>query len=128
MSQMSDYLENSLINHVFRNTAMPSPVTVYVALFKTDPTDAAVGTEVSGGGYARQPVTFAAPSGGSTNNSAQISFPVATATLGLVTHAAVYDGVTGGNMLVYGPLSISKQIDLGDQFIFKAANLTVNFQ
>lgn len=128
MSQMSDYLENALINHVFRNAPMTAPATVYVGLFKTDPSDAATGTEVTGGAYARQPVTFAVPSGGSTNNSAQVTFPVATAVWGLVTHAAIYDSVSGGNMLVFGPLSVNKQIDNGDQFIFKAANLTVNFQ
>lgn len=128
MSQMSDYLENALINHVFRNTAMPAPVTVYIALFTSNPTDAAIGTEVTGGAYARQTIAFGSPTNGSTNNSAQVSFPVATASWGLVTHAAVFDAGSGGNMLVHGPLAGSKQIDIDDQFVFRVGNFVVNFQ
>ncbi len=33
MSDMSNYLEDALANHVFRNTSLTSPTTVYVALF-----------------------------------------------------------------------------------------------
>lgn len=127
MSQMSNYLEDALINHVLRNTAMPSPATVYVALFLTDPTDAATGTEVSGGAYARQPVTFGAPANGVVTNSAQVTFPVATTNWGLVTNMAIYDALTAGNELVYGPLAVNKQIDNGDQFIIKTSNLTITF-
>lgn len=128
MSQMSNYLENALVNHVFRNTAMSAPATVYVALFTSNPTDNATGNEVAAGGYVRQAVTFGPPVDGSINNTGQINFPVATATYGAVSHSAIYDSSSGGNMLVYGPLSVVKQIDTGDQFIFKPGNLVVNFQ
>lgn len=128
MSQMSNYLENALINHVFRGIPFPSPTTVYVALFTSDPTDAATGTEVTGGAYVRQPVPFDAPVDGTSTTSVQVTFPVATSPWGLLTHAAIYDSQTGGDMLVYGPLTISKQIDNGDQFVYKPGKLTANFQ
>lgn len=127
MSQMSNYLENSLINHVLRATALPSPTTVYVALYTSDPTDADTGTEVTGGAYTRQAVTFGAPSNGVATNSAQVTFPVATANWGLVTHIGIRDAATVGNLIVYGPLSTSKQIDNGDQFIIKTSNLSITF-
>ena len=79
MSEFSDYLENALINAVLRNTSYTSPATVYVALFTSDPTDAGTGTELSGNGYARTAVTFGSPSNGVTTNSADVTFPTATA-------------------------------------------------
>lgn len=47
---MTDYLESAIGNHVLRNTALTSPVTVYLALWIGDPTDTeAGGAEVTGG-------------------------------------------------------------------------------
>lgn len=48
MAEMSNYLENALINATLRNTSYTSPATVYLALYTSDPTDADSGTEVSG--------------------------------------------------------------------------------
>ena len=69
MSEISTYLENALINATLRNTTYTSVATVYVSLWTSDPTDAGSGTEVSGGSYARQAVTFGAPSSGVSTNS-----------------------------------------------------------
>jgi hypothetical protein len=66
-----------------RNTSYTSPATVYVSLYTTDPTDADSGTEVSGGSYARTAVTFGAPSNGVSTNSADVTFPTATASHGV---------------------------------------------
>ena len=78
MAEMSNYLENALINATLRNTSYTSPTTVYVGLYTSDPTDANTGTEVSGGCYARVAVTFGAPSNGVSTNSANVEFPVRT--------------------------------------------------
>ncbi len=126
MGALTGYLEAALLNHVFRNTAYASPATVYVGLFTAAPGETGGGTEVSGGAYARQAATFGAPSGGQVSNSADINFPVATANWGTITHIAIFDAVTAGNMLVYGALSASKIIQTGDQFIIKAGSLTVS--
>lgn len=123
MSAVSNYAENAIINHVFRNTAFTSPTTVYVALFTSDPTDAGTGTEVSGGSYARQSAAFAAPSDGSSSTSADVNFtnmPAAT-----VTHVGIYDAATAGNLLWHGALSSSKTVNAGDTFTITAGNLTV---
>ena len=40
MAEMSNYLENALINATLRNTSYTTPTTVYVALYTSDPTDA----------------------------------------------------------------------------------------
>ena len=125
MSEMSNYLENALINVTLRATAYTAPTTVYVALYTTDPTDADTGTEVTGGSYARQSVTFAAPSNGVTTNSADITFPTATAAQGTVTHIGIRDALTAGNLLYHTPLDASKTIDLGDIFKITTGNLSV---
>ena len=125
MTYFSNYLENALINATVRNTTFTSPATVYLGLFITDPTDANTGTEVTGGSYARQSITFASPSNGVTSNSAQITFPTATADWGTVGWIGIYDSLTSGNLLYHSPLTTSKTIANGDVFIVGSGNLTL---
>lgn len=125
MSEMSNYLENALINVTLRATAYTAPSTIYVALYTTDPTDADTGTEVSGGSYARQSVAFGAPSNGVTSNTANVTFPTATASWGTITHIGLRDASTGGNLLYFTPLDASKTIATGDVFLIQTGNLTV---
>lgn len=122
---MSNYLENALINLTIRNTAYTAPTTVYLALYTTDPTDADTGTEVTGGSYARQSITFGAPSNGVSTNSAAIEYPAATASYGTVTNIGIRDALTGGNLLYHAPLATSKTVATGDIFRISAGNLSV---
>ena len=126
MSAFSDYLEDALLNATLRGTAYTSPASVYLALFVSDPTDAGTGTEVSGGSYARQAVAFNAPSGGTCLNSAQVTYPTASAAWGTVTHFGIYDAVSGGNLLYHGPLNTSKTINSGDTPSFGAGQLSLS--
>jgi hypothetical protein len=125
MSEMSNYLENALINVTLRATTYTAPATVYVSLWTSDPTDAGSGTEVSGGSYARTAVTFAAPSNGVTTNSADVTFPTATASWGVVGWIGINDALTTGNLLYHTPLDTSKTIDSGDIFKISTGNLSV---
>jgi hypothetical protein len=125
MAEFSNYLENAVINAVLRNTTYTSPTTVYVGLYTTDPTDADSGTEVSGGSYARTSVAFDAPSNGVTQNTADLTFPTATASWGTVTHIGLHDASSGGNLLFHTALDTSKAIDSGDIFKITTGNLTV---
>ena len=125
MAEMSNYLENALINVTLRNTAYTSPTTVYVSLHTADPTDAGTGAEVSGGSYARKSATFAAPSNGASATSADVTFDQATASWGTITHIGIWDALTTGNMLYHTPLTTSKTIDSGDIFKIASGSLTV---
>ena len=125
MAEMSNYLENALVNATLRNTTYTSPATVYVALFTTDPTDANTGTEVTGGSYARTSVAFAAPSNGASASSADCTFPTCTSTWGTVSHIGIFDASTSGNLLYHTPLDTSKTIETGDIFKIASASLTV---
>ena len=125
------------------------PATVYVALFSNSGGGAATalesgtnstsGTgnwgyyEINNGSYARQSVTFAAASSGASASNSTVTFPVPTAnynTAGTqgqtVTHIAIVDAATSGNVLFYGALTTSKTVSSGDQFTISSGNLTVS--
>jgi len=125
MAEMSNFLENALINATLRATTYTSVATVYVSLWTSDPTDAGSGTEVSGGSYARTAVTFAAPSNGVTTNDADVTFPTATASWGTVGWIGINDAATSGNLLYHTALDTSKTIDSGDIFKITTGNLSV---
>jgi hypothetical protein len=125
MAEMSNYLENALINGTIRGTTYTAPTTIYVALYTSDPTDANTGTEVSGGSYARTSVTFAAPSNGVSVSNADCTFPQATGSWGTVGWIGLMDASTSGNLLYHTPLDTSKAIDNGDIFKIASGNLSV---
>lgn len=128
MAEMSNFLENALINATLRNTSYTSPATVYVGLYTSDPGEGNTGTEVSGGSYARTAVTFGAPSNGVSTNSASVTFPTATGTWGTVTHIGILDASTSGNLLYFTPLDASKAIASGDVFTISTGNLSVTLE
>ena len=125
MAEMSNFLENALINATLRNTTYTSVATVYVSLWTSDPTDAGSGTEVSGGSYARTSVTFGAPANGVTTNNADVTFPTATASWGTVGWIGINDALTSGNLLYHTALDTAKAIDSGDIFKIASGNLSV---
>jgi len=125
MAEMSNFLENALINATLRNTSYTSPSVVYLGLYTSDPTDADTGTEVSGGSYARQAITFGAPSNGVTTNTAAIEFPQATGNWGTVGWIGIEDALSGGNLLYHSPLDASKTIATGDIFKIAIGSLSV---
>lgn len=123
MAEFSDYAECKILN-LMREvawTAFPA----YVALFITATADDGTGTEVTGGAYARQPAGLLEATGasGTTSNTADITFPTATADWGIVTHLAVMDAVTGGNMIMHSILDASKTVNNGDTFKINAGDL-----
>ena len=124
MAEMSNYLENALVNATLRATTFTSPSVVYVGLYTTDPTDANTGTECTGGSYARQAITFSAASGGATSNTTDVDFtgmPAAT-----TVAVAVHTASTGGTMLMYGTLTTNKTTDAGDTLRIAAGDLDIS--
>ena len=127
----SDFLENELLDHAFGPGAYTAPATLYVALSTTTPTDAGANfTEPTAMAYARVAVTnnatqWPAASGGSKTNANAITFTTATGNWTTITHFAIYDDPTAGNMLVWGALSAPKAVNNGDTFRFNASALTI---
>lgn len=126
---LSDYLENALVDHIFRGQAYTAPANVYVGLSTSACSDSATGTEVSGGSYARVQVASAlaswkgthgsasgASSGtnGTISNAGAITFPAPTANWGSVSHWFIADASSGGNLLICAALTTPKTINNGD--------------
>lgn len=121
---MSNYLENKLQEHVLRNVAYTSPAVVYVALYTADPGEGDTGTEVTGGSYARQPVTFGAAANGVCTNTGVVTFPVASAGWGTVVAVGIRDALTVGNLLYSGTIT-SQVVAINNQIVFNAGQISI---
>ncbi len=139
MSSLSNYFEEALLNHIFRNTTWSRPATIYVALFTTSPSDDDSGVEVTTAGgtlYARQGIATGAGSawdapivegGGGyvCRNTADVVFPIAGANWGTIAAVGLYDGNTGSdNLLHWSLLTPNVVINTNDQFKILAGNLS----
>jgi len=130
MAAMSDYMENKLIDQIFRGQAYTFPSSLYVGLLTAAPSDAGDGTEVSGGSYARVAVvgslanwagsqssgstTASTGTSGTTSNNGTITFPAPTANWGSISHFGIFDSLSGGNLMFYGALGTAKTVNNGD--------------
>jgi hypothetical protein len=140
MPGLSNYLQNKLIDRLFRGQPYTFLSPLYVGLFTNTPTPAG-GTEVTGGSYARSAIASSlvnwsgtqaagsvlASSGttGTTSNNANIFFPSPTTNWGTVTHFGVFDDLVGGNLLFYGSLNLPRTIQTGDLITFPANSLVI---
>ena len=121
---MTDFLANKLRDHTLRNIAYTGPTTVHLALFTTATSEAGGGTEVTGGSYARQAITFAAGgTPGLAEQSGVITFPSMPG--GIVRAIAVMDAASGGNMLYHGRLARELSLVAGQSFTLASGDFKV---
>lgn len=128
MGSFADFWENEILDHLF-GKGVYTPPTIYVGLSTADPLDTAAGlAEPSGDNYAR--VQTAAgdwnlAADGAIDNANAVTFPEATGDWGTITHFALFDAESGGNMLGHGSLTTPKPIDTDDTAEFAAEVLNV---
>ena len=135
MSGFSDYLAQRGIQHFVQGSAQTVPPGTYLALFTAEILDDNTcpgGGEPSGGWYGRNQVpAWAAPAKSSTGtwtaNSTEVAFNVCTVAT-TVTHWALYDALTGGNLLYSGALASQKTLNIDDVFVVKAGDLVIEFR
>ncbi len=117
MGSFNNYTEAKVLDHIVGKTSFTMP-TAYVGLSTADPTDDASGlAEPSGNNYVRITTSgsdWDAASGGATSNAAALTFPEASGSWGTVTHFALFDASSGGNMLCHGTLDASRNIVSGE--------------
>ena len=129
MASFTDYTENLVLNWLLTTNSATRPTAWYVALFTAAPSDTGGGTEVSGNGYTRTATGTMTVAGTATtaSNDAAIEFAAASGgNWGTITHAAIMDASTAGNMLAWAPLTTARTINDGDVFRIPAASLTVS--
>jgi len=128
MGSFSNYWENEILDHVFSKGTYPPPV-IYVGLSAADPGDSGAGlSEPTDGGYARvatDPSDWNTANGGLVDNASVITFNIATGDWSTVTHFALFDATTGGNLLAHGALTQAKTVNNGDTARFAAGDLDV---
>lgn len=133
MSEASTFLEDELYDHVLRNAAYTSPATIRVGAFTSTATlgELEAGTltnEVSGNAYARQAITFGAPSNGVGSNSAAVTFPTATpGNWGTIRFTAIHDAASAGNILIYTQMDADVIINVGNALQFNIGSWTASF-
>lgn len=131
MGSFSDYLENELLDHVFKTGDYTPATNLYVALLTSTPDDADTGSTLPGeitgtGALARIKCnTWDAAASGATENSQTVTFAQATGDMGTVTHFAICDKTTNGNVIGWGALSASRAISSGDTPSFATGDLDV---
>jgi len=130
MGGFSNATENSVLDHIFKNTSMSQPTNLYVALCKSTISDTHTGStlpsEISGGAYARKKCnTWAAAAAGSLSNTIKIEFAEATANWGTITDFAVCDHSSTGNVIGYDKLTTAKKVGTGDTAKFATNDLKV---
>lgn len=152
MAAMSDFLENKIVDFLFRGQALgitgasaavgTGPTNLYVGLFTTNPTDTGGGVEVTGGSYTRVTIASSlanwagtqaaastvASSGttGTTSNNGAITFATPGASWGVINGFGIFDAVSGGNLLIWGALTTPKTVNNGDAApAFSAAALSI---
>jgi hypothetical protein len=125
MAALSDHAEALLLDWLMTSGSATRPTAWYVALYTAAPSDSGGGTEVSGSGYAREAVTFAAATspGGTTSNSGAVSFTASGGDWGSITHIGIHDASTGGNLLWHGAMTASKTVADGDTLEFSIGNI-----
>lgn len=125
-----DAIETDILNlFVGKATTIfaTTPITPFIALYTTAPTESTSGTEVLGSSYARQSVVAAswtlsgtAPTQAANNTA--VPYPVVTTTGYTVIGAALCNAVSAGNILRFGTTT-STLVAVGDQANFPASSI-----
>jgi hypothetical protein len=122
--------KNAAVNAMFGDAkASGQPATWYVALFVGEP--GAGGSEVTGGSYARSSIAntnaaWGTATAGVKLSLVSVSFPPATADWGTITHVALFDALTVGNLWDYGALDVPTAVPSGWTAKFSAGQLRVS--
>lgn len=125
MAALSDHAEALLLDWLMTSGSATRPTAWYVALYTAAPSDSGGGTEVTGNGYAREAVTFAAATspGGTTSNSGAVTFTASGGNWGSITHIGIHDALSGGNLLWHGAMTAAKTVNDGDTLEFSIGNI-----
>lgn len=124
------YFQNNVMGNLFHTKEDPGlPAEYYIGLSSSEPsTDGTCEGEPSTAGtnYSRVKLSsLSEPDKGVVKNNEAISFEESIAAWGLMTHYVVYDAKEDGNLLFYGALSISRNVEPNTIITIKAGELSI---
>jgi hypothetical protein len=125
---LSTDLANKILNHMLGGGDWARPGTVYLALYTATPNDAGGGTPVSAADYARLSIVnnatnFPGAASRAKDNGVDFVFPEATNAWGTIVAWALFDALTSGNFLTWGPCTQQQNITVGSAAKVKAHDL-----
>jgi len=116
-------------DHLFMKTPLAAPTNLWVALSTADPGEDGASLAEPTGGYARAETDGddweAADSNGVTSNATQFSFGPASGDWGTITHVAIVDSDTAGQVVARGVLTSPRTVNTGDTLIFAIGELDI---
>ena len=121
---LPNIIENELLDALVGATSFSVTTPIKLALVTVNGNDASAGTEVTGGSYARQTITFTAAANGQIENDTAISFTGMPAVT--VVGIEMYDSAGSPKRLAYGALTTSRVITAGDTVQFASGAITLS--
>lgn len=129
MGSLSNYAELELLDHLAL-TAYSSVGTVFVALSTADFTEDGSGAaEPVGNNYAREACSFGTAGivSRTITSDSLITFNQSSGSWGTISHWAIYDDVSAGNMLAYGAFTTAKNVANGKTPTIAADEIDILF-
>lgn len=132
MGRFSNYWKKHILDRIFGKKEAISNIStaMYLGLSKADPLDDGSGlSEPSGKGYARKYVPdhfWETASCGTTTNSVDITFALATEDWGCITHFALFDKKEKGHLLASGAVGQEQPINCLTTVIFESGTLSIS--
>ena len=131
MGSFGNFLENEILDNYFGGLDYAAPANLYIALSTADPTDDGSGiAEPVGNGYERKQIandktTWDVAVSGALSNAIIIESAEASGSWGTITHFAIFDAASDGNMLAHGALTASKAVEDDDIVRFPVGDLDI---
>ena len=127
MAGLTNFGEDLVLDFLFTTATATRPTAWYISLYTVAPTETGGGTEVSGGSYARRTASFSVSGTAPTtaSNSAAVEFVEASASWGTIVAAGVMDALTGGNLIAFANLTVSKTVGTGDVLRFNTGEIDI---
>lgn len=122
---LPDVIENNILDATVGTAAFAAPTTpMKVRLMTANGSDAAAGTEVTGGTYTPQTVTFGSAAAGTCSNSGALNFTLMPAAT--IVGVEIWDSAGTPKRFWYGALTSNKTVGAGDTFQIPAGQLTLS--
>lgn len=122
---LSNYAENKLLDHLL-GVAVFTPPALYLALLTSASTDSTSGAEISDTWYTRKIVPFDPANAGTSVNNAIVDYGIVSNLAVSITHWAIFDALTAGNMLVYGDFTNPQIASPGNHVLIPIASLNIS--
>jgi len=126
MGSLTNYGEETLLNHVFGRQSYIPKTSIYLALFTADPTDVGLLTNEPSrsNGYSRTEITFSVAASRTIIQTPQVTFPQCSGGgWGTITYWGITDSLTDGNMLAHG--AFNESLETSDGFIIKISDTDI---